>query len=67
MEIVFDFALFIETLFVVVGFRNDSRVYNNVRGISVLFIAFSVFGSVFYIASNGYNLEGRIGFSSFCC
>ena len=38
------------------GFRNGSRVYNNVRGISVL-----------YIASNGYNLEGRIGFSSFCC
>ena len=58
MEIVFGFALFSETLFVVVGIS---------KWFSVLFIAFPVFGSIFYIASNGYNLEGRISFSSFCC
>ena len=59
MEIVSDFALFIETLFQLLGFQNGSWVYNNVRGISFLVNAFPVFGSVFYIASNGY--KKRVG------
>ena len=66
MEIVSGFALFIETLFQLLGFQNDSRVYNNVRGIYVLENAFLVFGSVFYIASNGYKTRVGMVFPPFC-
>ena len=63
MEIVSNFALFIETLFQLLGFQNGSQVYNNVRRISVLENAFSVFASIFYIASNGYKTRVGMVFS----
>ena len=66
MEIISDFALFIETLFQLLGFQNGSREYINVRGISVLENAFPVFGSVFYIAFNGYKTRVGMVFPPFC-